>query len=55
MMILNLHVFFPFIRLSINHFIGRWSKTVTGLLALSTLEDLTRSRTDLLVENAMLR
>jgi transposase InsO family protein len=55
MMIPNLQFFFLFLRLTINHFIKRWSKPVTGLLALRTLTDLTRSRTDLLVENAMLR
>jgi hypothetical protein len=55
MMITILQFFFLCLRLAINQFIKRWSKPATGLLALSTLEDLTRSRTDLLVENALLR
>jgi transposase InsO family protein len=55
MMIPNLLFFSHFLRLSINQFIRRWSKPATGLLAAGLLTDLTRSRTDLLVENAMLR
>jgi hypothetical protein len=55
MMIFNLQFFSLFLRLAINQFIRRWSKPATGLLALGTLTDLTRSRTDLLVEKAMLR
>jgi transposase InsO family protein len=55
MMIPNLQFFSLLVRLSINHFIRRWSKPASGLLAMGTLGDLTRCRTDLLVENAMLR
>jgi hypothetical protein len=55
MMIPNLQIFFLFLRLSINQFIRGWSKPATGLLALGTMTDLTRSRTDILVENALLR
>jgi hypothetical protein len=55
MMTSNIHFLSLFLRLSINQFIRRWSKPATGLLALGALTDLTRSRSDLLVENAMLR
>jgi hypothetical protein len=55
MMVPNLQFLFLFLGLSINKFIRRWSKPATGLLALRAMTDLTRSRTDLLVENAMLR
>ena len=55
MMIPDLHFVLLVLRLSINQFIRRWSKPATELLAHGTLTDLTRSRTDLLVENTMLR
>ena len=55
MMIPNLQFLLLLLRLSINHFIRRWSKPATGLIATGMLADLTRSRSDLLVENAMLR
>ncbi len=54
-MIPNFQFLSLFLRLSINYFIRRWSKPATGLLALGIFKDLTRSRTDLLIENAMLR
>ena len=55
MMIPNLQFLFLFLGLSINKIIRRWSKPATGLLAAGILADLARSRTDLLVENAIMR
>jgi hypothetical protein len=55
MMISNIQFLFLCLSLSTNKIIRRWSKPATRLLALGTLADLTRSRTDLLVENAILR
>ena len=55
MMIPNLQFFSLFLRLSINHFTRRWSKPASGLLVMGTLSDLTRNRSDLLVENGLLR
>ncbi len=54
-MIPNLPYLFLFLRLSINQFIRSWSKPATGLLAAGILADLTRNRSDLMVENVMLR
>ena len=55
MMIPNLQFFSMFLRLFINQFIGRWSKPASGLLVAGMLVDLTRSQTDLVIENALLR
>ncbi len=54
-MIPNLQFLFLCLRLAINQFIRRWSKPATGRLAAGILADLTRSQTDLVVENALLR
>jgi hypothetical protein len=55
MMIPSLQFSSLFLRLSINHFIRCWSKPASGLLAAGILADLIRSRSDLVVENALLR
>ena len=38
-----------------HHSFRRWTKPVTASLAIGALTDMTRSRTDLVAENAMLR
>ena len=53
-MIPDLHFLSLFLRLSIDQIIRCWSKPATGLLATGTVADLSRSRIDLLFENAML-
>ena len=35
--------------------VKRWIKPATSVLIIGTLSDLTRSRTDLVIENALLR
>ncbi len=54
-MILALNYLSLYLRLSINQLIRGWSKPAIWLLAAGTLTDLTPNRTDLLVENAILR
>ena len=53
-MIPNLQLFFLHLRLTITKSVRPWLKPATGLIGAGMLADLTHSRTDLLVANAIL-